>query len=60
MALEEKLSEKSIKKAKEAGAENVTINVDREVKTANIDNRIVFVEAIVSVEASGRPRISKS
>ena len=49
-----------IKKAKEAGAENVTINVDREVKTANIDNRIVFVEAIVSVEASGRPRISKS
>lgn len=60
MALEEKLSEKSIKKAKEAGAENVTINVDREVKTANIDNRIVFVEAIVSAEASGRPRISKS
>ena len=59
-ALEEKLSEKSIKKAKEAGAENVTINIDREVKTANIDNRIVFVEANVSVEASGRPRISKS
>ena len=58
--LEEKLTEKSIKKAKEAGAENVTVNIDREVKTANIENRTVFVEANILVEASGRPRISKS
>ena len=48
------------KKAKEAGAENVSVNVDREIKTANIENRSVFVEASVLVEASGRPRISKS
>ena len=58
--LEEKLTEKSIKKAKEAGAENVTVNIDSEVKTANIENRTVFVEANILVEASGRPRISKS
>lgn len=58
--LEEKLTEKSIKKAKEAGAENVSVNIDREIKTANIENRSVFVEASVLVEASGRPRISKS
>ena len=58
--LEEKLTEKSIQKAKEAGAENVTVNIDREIKTANIENRTVFVEATVLVEASGRPRISKS
>ena len=58
--LEEKLTEKSIQKAKEAGAENVTVNIDREIKTANIENRTVFVEANVLVEASGRPRISKS
>ena len=58
--LEEKLTEKSIQKAKEAGAENVSVNIDREIKTANIDNRSVFVEASVLVEASGRPRISKS
>ena len=58
--LEEKLTEKSIQKAKEAGAENVTVNVDREIKTANIESRTVFVEATVLVEASGRPRISKS
>jgi N-methylhydantoinase A/oxoprolinase/acetone carboxylase beta subunit len=57
-ALEEKLTEKSIQKAKEAGAENVTVNIDREIKTANIENRTVFVEANVLVEASGRPRIS--
>ena len=58
--LEEKLTEKSIQKAKEAGAENVTVNIDREIKTANIENRSVFVEANVLVEASGRPRISIS
>jgi hypothetical protein len=58
LALEEKLTEKSIQKAKEAGAENVTVNIDREIKTANIENRTVFVEANVLVEASGRPRIS--
>ena len=58
--LEEKLTEKSIQKAKEAGAENVTVNIDREIKTANIENRVVFVEANVLVEASGRPRISIS
>ena len=58
--LEEKLTEKSIQKAKEAGAENVSVNIDREIKTANIENRSVFVEANVLVEASGRPRISKS
>ena len=58
--LEEKLTEKSIKKAKEAGAENVTVNIDKEIKTANIENRVVFVEANVLVEASGRPRIAIS
>ena len=58
--LEEKLTERSIQKAKEAGAENVSVNIDREIKTANIENRSVFVEASVLVEASGRPRISKS
>ena len=58
--LEEKLTEKSIQKAKEAGAENVTVNIDKEIKTANIENRVVFVEANVLVEASGRPRISIS
>ena len=58
--LEEKLTEKSIQKAKEAGAENVTVNIDRDIKTANIENRAVFVEANVLVEASGRPRISIS
>jgi N-methylhydantoinase A/oxoprolinase/acetone carboxylase beta subunit len=58
--LEEKLTEKSIQKAKEAGAENVSVNIDREIKTANIENRAVFVEANVLVEASGRPRISIS
>jgi len=58
--LEEKLTEKSIQKAKTAGAENVTVNSDIEIKTANIENRKVFVEANVLVEASGRPRISTS
>jgi hypothetical protein len=36
------------------------VNIDRQVKTANIENRTVFVEANILVEASGRPRISKS
>ncbi len=58
--LEKKLTQKSIAKAKEAGAENVSVNIDREVKTAKIENRSVFVEARILVEASGRPIISKS
>ena len=58
--LEKKLTQKSIAKAKEAGAEDVSVNIDREVKTAKIENRSVFVEARILVEASGRPRISKS
>ncbi len=58
--LEKKLTQKSIAKAKEAGAENVSVNIDREVKTAKIENRSVFVEARILVEASGRPRISKN
>mgnify|MGYP001466066392 CR=1 FL=1 len=58
--LAKKLTQKSIAKAKEAGAENVSVNIDREVKTAKIENRSVFVEARILVEASGRPRISKS
>ena len=54
--LEEKLTEKSIQKAKEAGAENVSVNIDREIKTANIENRSVFVEASILVGSIWAPK----
>ena len=51
---------KVLLKLKKLGQKNVSVNIDREVKTAKIENRSVFVEARILVEASGRPRISKS
>lgn len=41
-----------------AGAEDIRIVVDRDIRTARIEAQDVFVEATVTVEASGRPRVA--
>ena len=41
-----------------AGAEGLQIRVDRDIRTARTEAREVFVEAVVTVEASGRPRVA--
>lgn len=41
-----------------AGAEDVHVSAARDVKTARAEAREVFLEAEITVEASGRPRIA--
>ena len=44
--------------ATEAGAEDIQLRVSRDVRTAGVEARDVFVEAQVTVEATGRPRVA--
>ncbi|MFS4581730.1 hydantoinase/oxoprolinase N-terminal domain-containing protein [Phaeobacter sp. C3_T13_0] len=44
--------------AEAAGAQDISIQVDRDIRIAQIEAREVFVEAFLTVEASGRPRIA--
>ena len=56
--LEAVLQERAMAAAQSAGAVDITINVQRDVRTAGIEGRDVFVEADITVEASGRPRVA--
>jgi N-methylhydantoinase A/oxoprolinase/acetone carboxylase beta subunit len=41
-----------------AGAEDIHLHVDRDIRTARVESREVFVEGVLTVEASGRPRVA--
>ncbi|WP_223426810.1 hydantoinase/oxoprolinase N-terminal domain-containing protein [Tateyamaria pelophila] len=41
-----------------AGADDIEIVVERDIRTAQTEARDVFVEATLTVEASGRPRVA--
>lgn len=56
--LEQVLSDQARNAAAEAGAEDIHVHVDRDIRTAQIESRHVFVEAVLTVEASGRPRVA--
>lgn len=44
--------------AQQAGAEGIQVTAQRKIQTATIDGREVFLDAEVTAEASGRPRIA--
>ena len=44
--------------AKQAGAEDIQITVSRDIRKAGVEAREVFVEATLTVEAAGRPRVA--
>ncbi|MEM9549616.1 MAG: hydantoinase/oxoprolinase family protein, partial [Pseudomonadota bacterium] len=44
--------------AAQAGADDIQIRATRDITAARVEEREVFVEANVTVEASGRPRIA--
>ncbi|MEX0282057.1 MAG: hydantoinase/oxoprolinase N-terminal domain-containing protein [Arenibacterium sp.] len=44
--------------ALQAGADDVQISASREVKSARAEAREIFVEALVTIEASGRARVA--
>ena len=51
------LSQKAIDQARDSGAADIVTKVSRDIKKAKTEAREMFVEAILTVEASGRPRI---
>lgn len=57
-ALETALRGEAEGAVRDAGAENIRITVDRDIRTARIEAQEVFVEALITVEASGRPRVA--
>ncbi|WP_415401124.1 hydantoinase/oxoprolinase N-terminal domain-containing protein [Tateyamaria sp. SN3-11] len=44
--------------AQAAGAEEIDVRVTRDIRTAQAEAREVFVEATLTVEAAGRPRVA--
>jgi N-methylhydantoinase A/oxoprolinase/acetone carboxylase beta subunit len=56
--LEEVLRASAMAAAEAAGAADISVNVMRDVRVADIESREVFVEAEIRVEASGRPRVA--
>jgi N-methylhydantoinase A/oxoprolinase/acetone carboxylase beta subunit len=56
--LEDVLRGAATKAALAAGADDIEIVVDRDIRTAQAEAREVFVEATLTVEASGRPRVA--
>ena len=56
--LEKDLTARATSDARAAGAEDVRVQVSREVRRSEVEGKEVFVEAELSVVASGRPRIA--
>jgi N-methylhydantoinase A/oxoprolinase/acetone carboxylase beta subunit len=46
-------------RARAAGAVDLRVTVDRAIKAAEIEGRQMFIEALVTVTASGRPRVAR-
>ena len=44
--------------AQVAGAEQIEVTLDEDIKVADIESREVFVEALITATAKGRPRIA--
>lgn len=58
-ALEAVLTDEARGEAEKAGAEDIHVSVMRDMKKAEAEAREVFLEAEITVEASGRPRIAE-
>ncbi|MFC6635986.1 hydantoinase/oxoprolinase family protein [Sulfitobacter sp. JBTF-M27] len=56
--LETVLHDAALSDAQAAGAEDIQISVKRNLRTAGVEGRKVFVEATLTVEAAGRPRVA--
>jgi hypothetical protein len=56
--VEEYLKAEALADAQASGAQDITLRAERDIRQANIENNVVFVEATILVEASGRARIA--
>lgn len=57
--LEGVLRARAVAAADAAGAVDVQVNVSRDARTAGVEAREIFVEAEMTVEAVGRPRVAQ-
>ncbi|MBJ2153763.1 hydantoinase/oxoprolinase N-terminal domain-containing protein [Paracoccus sp. IB05] len=57
-ALETELRAEAAARAREAGAVDLHLTASREISEAGIEGQILFIEATVTVTATGRPRIA--
>ncbi len=57
-ALEQSLKEQATSDAINSGAEDIHVEASRDIKTATTEGQEVFIEAMITVEASGRARIA--
>lgn len=58
-ALQDALEYRARSEAELAGAEDIHMSVSRDIRSAKAEAREVFLEAEITVEASGRPRIAQ-
>jgi hypothetical protein len=58
-ALETALTAEASARARAAGAVDLRVAVDRAVQEVEIEGRQMFIEAKVTVTASGRPRVAR-
>lgn len=58
-AMEEHLRSAALHDAETSGAEDIHVSATRDVRVAEAEAREVFIEATITVEASGRPRIAE-
>ncbi|WP_152464626.1 hydantoinase/oxoprolinase N-terminal domain-containing protein [Sulfitobacter sp. THAF37] len=56
--LEDALRAQATADALAAGAVDIQVRVDRDIRTAGVEAREVFIEAVITVEAAGRPRVA--
>lgn len=57
-ALETHLRAGALQDAEASGAQDITLKASRDIRTAAAEARDIFVEAEITVEATGRPRIA--
>jgi N-methylhydantoinase A/oxoprolinase/acetone carboxylase beta subunit len=57
-ALETALTSEATSRARTAGAEDLRITVARDIREASIEGRTMFIEATITVTATGRPRVA--
>jgi N-methylhydantoinase A/oxoprolinase/acetone carboxylase beta subunit len=57
-ALEAALVQEASARAREAGAEDLSVTVTRDIREAQVEGRAMFIEATLSATASGRPRVA--
>ncbi|MDC0345824.1 DUF4169 family protein [Planktomarina sp.] len=53
-------AEKSTRaEVEESGSDTVQVSSHRDIKRARSEAREIFIEAVISVEATGRPRVAR-